>query len=88
MNIWEEEVTPTWDGDRYLCKVFVGANIREMLGIITQRNEKDRTGRWNWFRKPSRYQIGWKTGQGVANSREEAVAAIESGWEEVSHEMA
>ena len=86
MNIWNEDVQPIWDGDKYQCKVFVGANMHETLGIITQRNEENRTGRWNWFRKPSRFQNGWKTGQGVANSREEAAAAIESGWEEVAHE--
>ena len=49
------------------------------LGEVSQKND----GRWNWYRKPASMNAHWQIKtieQGVARSKEEAMAEVEKGW--------
>ena len=60
----------------YLVKVRPGFTLHEKLGQVWKKND----GRWNWIRHKSRYQSGWKEGQGVAESETKARLQVEKGW--------
>lgn len=69
--------TETGSRTLYRVPILPDNDIVEHLGATRLRAD----GRWSWWRRGSKHHK-WRAGQGVTNTKTEAIIKILEGWQE------